>query len=60
LSHIRRNHKLIGDPVRNKEISAPIPAKRWGQPEDLEGTVIFLASEASNYVRGAVILVDGG
>jgi len=60
LSHIRRNHKLIGDPVPNKEINAPIPAKRWGQPEDLEDTVIFLASKASNYVRGAIILVDGG
>jgi 2-deoxy-D-gluconate 3-dehydrogenase len=60
LPHIRRNHELIDDPVRNKEISAPIPAKRWGQPEDLEGTVIFLASKAPNYLRGAVILVDGG
>jgi NAD(P)-dependent dehydrogenase (short-subunit alcohol dehydrogenase family) len=60
LPHIRRNHKLIADPVQNKGISAHIPAKRWGQREDLEGTVILLASEPSNYVRGAVILVDGG
>ena len=51
---------LIADPVRNREISARIPAGRWGQPEDLQGIVIFLASDASNYVHGAVILVDGG
>ena len=51
---------LIADPVRNRDISARIPAGRWGQPEDLQGIVIFLASEASNYVHGVVILVDGG
>ena len=51
---------LIADPVRNREISVRIPVGRWGQPEDLQGIVIFLASEASNYVHGAVILVDGG
>ncbi len=54
------NAALIADPVRNREISARIPARRWGQPEDLEGIVIFLASEASDYVNGAVIPVDGG
>jgi 2-deoxy-D-gluconate 3-dehydrogenase len=54
------NAALIADPVRNREIGARIPAKRWGQPEDLEGIVVFLASEASNYVHGAVIPVDGG
>ncbi len=51
---------LIADPVRNREISVRIPAGRWGQREDLQGIVIFLASEASNYVHGAVIPVDGG
>ena len=51
---------LIADPVRNREISARIPVGRWGQPEDLQGIVIFLASEASDYVHGAVIPVDGG
>lgn len=51
---------LIADPVRNREISARIPAGRWGQPEDLQGIVIFLASDASNYIHGAVIPVDGG
>jgi 2-deoxy-D-gluconate 3-dehydrogenase len=51
---------LVTDPVRNRDISARIPAGRWGQPEDLKGIVVFLASEASNYVHGTVIPVDGG
>ena len=51
---------LIADPVRNREITARIPAGRWGQPEDLKGIVVFLASEASDYIHGAVIPVDGG
>jgi 2-deoxy-D-gluconate 3-dehydrogenase len=51
---------LFADPVRNRDISARIPAGRWGQPEDLHGIVVFLASEASNYIHGAVIPVDGG
>ena len=36
------------------------PAGRWGEPEDLQGTVVFLASPASDYVTGACINVDGG
>lgn len=51
---------LIADPVRNRDISARIPAGRWGRPEDLKGIVVFLASEASDYVHGTVIPVDGG
>lgn len=51
---------LVADPVRNRDISARIPAGRWGQPNDLHGIVVFLASEASNYVHGVVIPVDGG
>ena len=38
----------------------PHPAARWGKPEELIGTAIFLASEASNYVSGQIIYVDGG
>lgn len=45
---------------RFKEISARIPAGRWGVPADLKGAVVFLASSASVYVNGHVLLVDGG
>jgi 2-dehydro-3-deoxy-D-gluconate 5-dehydrogenase len=46
--------------VRNKEITQRIPAGRWGEPNDLSGAAIFLASSASNYVNGHIIAVDGG
>ena len=52
--------RLREDPARFQELSARIPAGRWGTPEDLAGTVVFLASAASDYVTGQVIAVDGG
>ena len=54
------NTALINDPVRNEQISVRIPAGRWGQPEDLVGTAIYLASPASDYVNGITLPVDGG
>ena len=48
------------DPVRNQQILERIPAGRWGKPDDLNGTVVFLSSEASNYVNGYTVAVDGG
>jgi 2-deoxy-D-gluconate 3-dehydrogenase len=51
---------LQNDPVRSKEILSRIPAGRWGTPADLEGTVVFLASAASDYLSGQVLAVDGG
>ncbi|MCL1875000.1 MAG: 2-dehydro-3-deoxy-D-gluconate 5-dehydrogenase KduD [Synergistaceae bacterium] len=51
---------LQKDPVRSAEILARIPANRWGTPDDLKGAAIFLASQASNYVTGYTIAVDGG
>ena len=45
---------------RYAEITARIPAGRWGTPEDMKGAAIFLASHASDYLNGAVIPVDGG
>ncbi len=51
---------LRADPKRNTEILARIPAGRWGCPEDLQGTVVFLASAASEYLQGYTIAVDGG
>lgn len=54
------NTSIINDPDRNREITARIPAHRWGTPEDLKGTVIYLASDAADYVSGAIIPIDGG
>ena len=51
---------LQADPARNPAILARIPAGRWGEPADLAGAVVFLASEASNYVNGTILTVDGG
>jgi 2-deoxy-D-gluconate 3-dehydrogenase len=51
---------LRADNDRNAAISARIPAGRWGKPEDLAGAAVFLASKASDYVNGHIMLVDGG
>jgi 2-deoxy-D-gluconate 3-dehydrogenase len=51
---------LRNDPVRNTSIVARIPAGKWGQPEQMQGPVVFLASDASNYMTGFTIAVDGG
>jgi 2-deoxy-D-gluconate 3-dehydrogenase len=51
---------LQSDPVRSQEILSRIPAGRWGEPGDLEGTAVFLASAASDYLSGQVLAVDGG
>jgi 2-deoxy-D-gluconate 3-dehydrogenase len=48
------------DAARSKTILDRIPAGRWGNPDDLKGAVVFLASEASSYLNGAIIPVDGG
>jgi 2-deoxy-D-gluconate 3-dehydrogenase len=51
---------LQADVKRNAEILARIPAGRWGDPKDLGGAAVFLASDASNYVQGITLPVDGG
>jgi 2-deoxy-D-gluconate 3-dehydrogenase len=48
------------DPVRSRQILERIPAGRWGEPADLMGAVVFLASRGSDYVNGHVLVVDGG
>ncbi|MGA0545936.1 2-dehydro-3-deoxy-D-gluconate 5-dehydrogenase KduD [Brevundimonas sp. VNH65] len=53
-------HDLRQDPVRSAEILGRIPAGRWGDPSDLGGAAVFLASSASDYVQGAILPVDGG
>ena len=54
------NTDLQGNAARNAEILSRIPAGRWGEPADFRGAVLFLASNASDYVSGALIAVDGG
>jgi 2-deoxy-D-gluconate 3-dehydrogenase len=51
---------LRADAARNREITARIPAGRWGTPDDLGGAVVFLCSRASDYIHGHVLAVDGG
>lgn len=51
---------LRSDESRNRDILGRIPAGRWGQPADIGGAAVFLASSASDYVHGAIIPVDGG
>lgn len=51
---------LRNNPERNDSILARIPAGRWGQPEDFKGPIVFLCSDASNYMNGTTMLVDGG
>ena len=54
------NTALLADATRSRQIMDRIPAGRWGQPEDMVGAAIYLASSASNYVNGSTIIVDGG
>ncbi len=54
------NTALLQDETRNAQILDRIPAGRWGAAEDFMGTVIYLASDASNYVHGHLLAVDGG
>ena len=60
--YIVSNFTIINreDPNRNKNIISRIPNGRWGTPDDLKGTIVFLSSNASNYINGATICVDGG
>lgn len=51
---------LQDDPDRSKAILERIPAGRWGEVDDFAGPVVFLASDASNYMNGTTVLVDGG
>jgi 2-deoxy-D-gluconate 3-dehydrogenase len=51
---------LRADETRNRQILERIPAGRWGEAEDLQGAAVFLASSASDYLQGHILVVDGG
>jgi 2-deoxy-D-gluconate 3-dehydrogenase len=51
---------LQSDETRNRQIMERIPAGRWGDPKDIGGAAVFLASSASDYVQGHILAVDGG
>jgi len=51
---------VVNDPVRGPQILARIPAGHAGRPEDMAGPIIFLAGEASNYMHGQILVIDGG
>lgn len=54
------SHVLQDDPVRGPQILDRISAGRWGQPDELAGLCVFLASDAANYIHGSTIAIDGG
>jgi gluconate 5-dehydrogenase len=54
------NQALVDDEAFNAWVVGRVPARRWGKPEELIGTAIFLASSASDYISGQIIYVDGG
>ncbi|CCF21446.1 Gluconate 5-dehydrogenase (5-keto-D-gluconate 5-reductase) [Pseudorhizobium banfieldiae] len=54
------NQALIDNPEFDNWVKGRTPSKRWGKPEELVGAAVFLASDASNYVNGQIIYVDGG
>ncbi len=54
------NEALINNPQFDAWVKGRTPARRWGKPEELVGTAVYLASPASNYVCGQIIYVDGG
>ena len=51
---------LRADPARSRSILERIPAGRWGESDDLQGAVVFLAYAASDYMHGHLLAIDGG
>jgi gluconate 5-dehydrogenase len=54
------NRPLMDDPVKYKEFMSFVPMGRWGELHELAGVALFLSSDASSYVTGTTITVDGG
>ena len=51
---------MVADPAVGPVVAARNPMRRWGQPEEIAGAAVFLASSAASYVNGHVLVVDGG
>ena len=59
-SKTRRNKPLLNDPTQYQEFVAKIPMGRWGELHEITGAALFLASDASSFVTGTTLFVDGG
>ena len=57
---VRLTAALREDPARSNTILSRVPLGRWGQPEDIAGPALFLASPAAAFITGAILPVDGG
>jgi gluconate 5-dehydrogenase len=58
--HTDMNQPLIDDPEFNAWVIKRTPLGRWGTPDDFEGIAVFLASDASRFVTGQIVYIDGG
>ena len=54
------NRQLLNDPVKYQEFIRQIPMGRWGELEEMTGVAVFLATDASSYITGSALFVDGG
>ena len=51
---------MRADPAREKQLIATVPMRRWAEPEEISGAVLFLSSPLASYITGASLAVDGG